>query len=801
MKTGITSSSFKILSHPDKDLREHLLNVASTSKRTVEELSVDLSSVDLSKGDLKDLCWIIGACHDYGKATPFFQQYLRETDEKEKARLKNMAETNHAHLSGLFTYHQLKSKFKDHKSPLAELLPLIGYEVVRRHHGNLGNMHDELIGRGEADKTRELNVFKKQNDATDLKLLAALYREIVPIGEIKRFKEKIEKVYQEVRKSSRILRKTRKNGVEASVLTLFCFSVLISMDKEDASGLAVNRNPQDLNSGIVEKYREILGYDKPLTELNKVRNRIYLSAQKRANSISLDKRILSLNMPTGSGKTLTGLNFALKLRERLQQEKGMSPRIIYSVSYISIIDQNSKVFEEAYESVTGNKPSTRISLKHHHLADVLYDSGEDEYENDNLDSLFLVEGWNSETIFTTFVQFFHSVLTNRNRALRKLHRVANSIVLLDEVQSIPYKYWHILRTFLNTFSEFFQTYFIFMTATMPYIFPEDEITEIIDDAGQYHGFFDRVMLYPLLEDRQIEEHLSEVTETIGAFPRKRYLLVYNTVKSSQMAYRYLRERLPGIKLVYLSTMVKPKERLKRINSIREDKGPVVVVSTQLVEAGVDIDMDVVYRDMAPLDSVIQVAGRCNRNFRDIRGEVYLVKLVDDRPFFSYIYGVMSIIVTRTFDVLSGMDCFPEREFTKLTNKFYGLVHKGMSGDISRKILEHLEKMEFESLKEFRLIDEDYPKVDVFVDDSRESGEIWKQYLALRKILDRYKRRGEFMRIKREFLEHMISVPEAYRNKVGWSEDTGLGYISLEEGYYDMEIGFIRDEPTNSTLLI
>jgi len=142
-------------------------------------------------------------------------------------------------------------------------------------------------------------------------------------------------------------------------------------------------------------------------------------------------------MPTGSGKTLTGLNFALRLRDRLIREKGMEPRVIYCVSFISIIDQNSKVFEDAFRDVTGRRPGADTMLRHHHLADIFYDTKESENDYDTLDSLFLVEGWNSEIVFTTFVQFFHSILTNRNRALRKLHRVANSIVLLDEVQSIP----------------------------------------------------------------------------------------------------------------------------------------------------------------------------------------------------------------------------------------------------------------------------------------------------------------------------------------------------------------------------
>lgn len=763
-------------------------------------LSVDLHLLGLTQQDLGELCWIIGICHDYGKSSLFFQQYLLETNDNIRDKLKNRPETNHAHLSSLFTYSILKKRFCNSGATIGPLIPIIGYEVVRRHHGNLGDMQKEVLGKGEAENARELETFKRQIESMRLKEVNDLYLDIFSREEIESFRVNIDKIYNEIRSSRRVLHRTREHGVHASVLTLFCFSVLISMDKEDASGLEIERNSEELPSEIIEKYREILGYDGPETELNCIRNRIYMNAQSNVNNIDLDKRILSLNMPTGSGKTLTGLNYALKLRDRLKQEKRIDARIIYCVSFISIIDQNSRVFENAYNLVMGKTPATSTMLKHHHLADVLYDQGEDEYEYDSFESQFLVEGWNSEIIFTTFVQFFHSILTNRNKALRKLHRIANSIVLLDEVQSIPYPYWPLLGEYLKIFSEFFHTYFIFMTATMPYIIPKGETTEIINEPEQYYSFFDRVDLLPELEEKSIEEYMIEIAELIRTCPQKRYLLIHNTVKSSQEVYRYLREQLPEVRLVYLSTMVTPKERLRRIDAIKKDEAPVVVVSTQLVEAGVDIDMDIVFRDLAPLDSVIQASGRCNRNFGETRGKVYLVKLVDKKPFFSYIYGTTSILVTRTLSLLTE-HCFPEKGFRQLVSRFYGLVQKGMSRDSSKKIIGCLQKMEFNGLSKFKLIADEYPKVDVFVEDDEEAVDIWNRYKELKEINDWKERRLSYLELKREFLEHVISVPESYRNKVGWSESMDMGYISQDEELYNNELGFIRDETVGSTAFL
>jgi len=197
-------SSSKILSHPDKTLREHLCNVAENSRQTVQSLSVDLTRIGLTREDLADLCWTIGVCHDYGKATPFFQQYLREPDEKIQTKLRNRPETHHAHISSLFTYHQLKSRFKDSDSPIASLIPLIGYEAVRRHHGNLENIQQEILGKGDANTARELEVLRKQNTGTPLSDLVDLYMDFFPEEEIQNFTETLEDIYREVRKSSRV---------------------------------------------------------------------------------------------------------------------------------------------------------------------------------------------------------------------------------------------------------------------------------------------------------------------------------------------------------------------------------------------------------------------------------------------------------------------------------------------------------------------------------------------------------------------------------------------------------------------
>jgi len=790
LTTGNTSHSYNLFSHPDKPLREHLLRVGEKAKGFVEDLYMDLTRVGLSKEDLSEICWILGVTHDYGKATSFFQEYLLAENAETKRKLRAKPETKHANLSALLAYHLLKQRFQGHSSPLRHILPLIGYAVVKRHHGNLENLLKEV------DDPGDLEVFKKQVYAIHNERDQELYEGIIPLKTITDFKENLEAIYNDLLRQRSALRRIKKLGLEASVLSLFCFSVLISADKEEASGLEVEYEPETLSEGLIGEYRRLLGWDKPEKDLDELRNRIYMEAERMAKNLDLSERILSLNTPTGSGKTFTGLNFALKLRERIRRELGFTPRIFYCVSFVSIIDQNYKAFHDAYVRVYGKEPTSNVLLKHHHLSDILYSYGGDEFKQDPLESLFLIEGWNSEVVFTTFYQLFHTLLSNRNRALRKYCKLANAVVLLDEVQGIPHKYWLLFRRLLYVFSEFFQTYFIFMTATMPLIFQREDVVELVSGRKEYYGFFDRVDLHIESEPLSLEEFVEKAAEQVGSDSCRSYLFVMNTIRSSQRLFKGLKGVVPREQLIYLSTRVPPKERLKRIKRVRERCSRVVVVSTQLVEAGVDIDLDVVYRDLAPLDSIVQSSGRCNRNFRQ-RGKVYVVNLRDDRrSIYEYIYGASSILIDKTLEVLAGRSTVSEDEFIELMDEFYDRLQESMSDDESRTLLRALEKLRFEELSKFKLIENDYPKVDVFVEFDREAVDVWGEYCQVRDIRDWAERRRRYLRIKRRFLDYVVSVPIKFKNMVGFSEENGIGYISFEEvqegRIYDVDMGFKAD---------
>jgi len=767
------------------------------------EPKLNLESINITQDKLAKTLETIGWCHDFGKATTFFQEYIHETDEQKKRKLKNRKETHHALISAVFTYYVLKSQYYTSDSPLDEVMPLIGYLVVKRHHGNLKNILKEVSD--VIDDDDQQDILKKQLDSITVETVTELYKSVFSEKIFIAFKEDFDSILEQMIKSNRSLYQfLRQGNLFPAIITSFCYSILLQADKEHASGISVNRH-EPIPVNIVDTYRNLKGFNKPTTKINKIRNSIYEETTNCVDSLDLTQKIYSLNAPTGTGKTLTGLAFANKLASKLRREQGFNPRIFYCISFISIIDQNFQVFEEVFETVTGEKPTTDLLLKHHHLADTYYVTTEDEFEPE--DGLFLVEGWNSEVIVTTFVQLFHTLFTNRNRSLRKYHRLANSIIILDEVQSLPHKYWLLLREYLKTLSALFNTYFIFMTATQPLIFqPETEIQELCVNNDQYFRQFDRLDLVPCLEPVTLDVFMEQVTADIEGNPEKSFLIIMNTIRSSQQLYQHLQKRMGKKNLFYLSTMIFPKERLDRITQIRKSGKRKIIVSTQLVEAGVDLDVDVVYRDFGTLDSVVQASGRCNRKFNEKRGLVKLFRIQDEHRFYySYIYGGNSMLIDKTMQVLEEKTMIPEHEFKEVVENYYQLVKHSMSNDEANKLLENISQLEFKEIQHnFKLIAEDYPKIDVFIEYDNKAVKVWKEFQRIQEIADHSEKRREFMKIKKQLRDYIISVPEKFKETVGYMDSIDMGYISKmiieQTGVYNKQLGFLKEGVTNTFIV-
>jgi CRISPR-associated endonuclease/helicase Cas3 len=459
---------------------------------------------------------------------------------------------------------------------------------------------------------------------------------------------------------------------------------------------------------------------------------------------------------------------------------------------MSIIDQNYDVIATVLSTQSRTPLTTDLLLKHHHLSDISYSTNDDEYDEDA--AQLMIEGWQSEFIITTFVQFFHSILSNRNRAIRKYHTIANAIIILDEVQAIPPEYWLLFREIIKTIAQHLHATVIFVTATQPLIFNEEsgDLIELVSDKKQYFSKLNRVNLHIAKEPESIDEFIEKVRDHIKCEPEKDFLIVLNTISTAKRVYTSLAESDKSqIEYFYLSTHIIPKERLKRIRKIKEktSKTRKIIVSTQLIEAGVDIDVDVVYRDMAPLDSINQVAGRCNRNGRnESPGEVNIVTIQDDhRQLWGYIYS--QHLISQTKILFENSTTIAEHEILNLNNRYYHLVEQTLSVDLAKKCLSYVRCLKFSDLQEeFHLIHGEYPKTDVFVECEDKAREIWQHFVKI-KTKPPLERRQEFLKIKKQFFDYVISVPA---NKFSIPDDDNrIGRITQAEliHYYDKETGF------------
>ena len=343
-------------------------------------------------------------------------------------------------------------------------------------------------------------------------------------------------------------------------------------------------------------------------------------------------------------------------------------------------------------------------------------------------------------------------------------------------------------------TETLNVYIVFVTATEPLIFEKNDMVGLLESKKYFHGV-NRVSLKPLI-DKDIT--LEELYDTFTIEQGKRYLFIFNTISSARRYYDLIKSDYKDIS--YLSTHIIPKERLSRIKDMKKGKYK-IVVTTQLVEAGVDIDFDVIVRDMAPLDSVNQASGRCNRNNNSSQGLVYVVSLKSEnnRSYASYIYDPVLLDITRK--ILAKYRAINESRFLELIDEYYKETLSKKTQDNSREILEAIERLRYDSedqetpaIADFKLIEEDYSKKDVFIESDGDAVLVWNKHNEIGKIKNLFERKKAFNEIKADFYKYVISIPAKVKNSP--PEIGHLCYVNntVLSDYYDIETGFItKDE--------
>ncbi|MBM6860902.1 CRISPR-associated endonuclease Cas3'', partial [Clostridium saudiense] len=445
------STSFSLKSHifddgrDDQYLIDHLTGVYEIAIETTKNNGV-------INDELKEVIKTISMCHDFGKASSYFQRYLRGEYNSE---LKN-----HGEISAYLTYYMLPERWK-----------LLGFICVKRHHGDIN------IDASFFRSSNESNLIKLSKDIRkNIDELTLIYKkdlsEFFDLLESGKLISEVNKAY--IKRNIIMKKKSLKEQEEDFIWLQYLWSLLLTADKTQLIRGRVFENRKVFNEVFTRKYKNKLREDliNKIPEIEKsplfnIRDEIYNVTINSIDSLNLDEdRKLSINVPTGTGKTISVYGAAFRLSERLIREKNIVPNIIYNIPFMSVIDQNYDVLEDII-SLNNIEISSDLILKHHSMSPIEYRDYEDK-EYRNYDARFLVENWQSTIITTTFVQLFNSIFkSGKNSIMHRFHKLAGSIIILDEVQAIPPKYYGVIEDIFSIICEQFNCYVITVTATKP----------------------------------------------------------------------------------------------------------------------------------------------------------------------------------------------------------------------------------------------------------------------------------------------------------------------------------------------
>ncbi|MCE2522189.1 MAG: CRISPR-associated helicase Cas3' [Rhodobacteraceae bacterium] len=548
-------------------LHEHLIRVA------------DAASIRGAAFGAEQLAEITGLLHDLGKAKPEFQQKLR-------------GKKSHVSHSGEGARYAVNP---DHG--LRGLGKLIAY-CIAGHHAGLAN------GKGYSSNAQPTTPL-------DERLLRS---EVVPLPDgltVPKLTEDIPPALSGPASGNGDLH------FRMQFFVRMLFSALVDADFVETEAYydrIENRKAQRGWNGTLQELQTKLnvyltGFGNPSGEINRTRARILSHVRAGASQFP---GLFSLTVPTGGGKTLASLAFALDhaLCHDLR-------RVIYVVPYTSIVEQTADVFRVALND-------DDAVLEHHSSFD--YDKIQDPGENEKI--RLAAQNWDRPVVVTTAVQFFESLFANRPSKCRKLHNLAKSVIILDDAQALPL---HLLRPSLAAIRELARGYgssLVLCTATQPALRREDGFTadEALEDVRELAP--DPTRLYETMRRVQVRDagdvDDSELAEKIGN--QEQALVIVNSRAHARSLFDLILEQ-PGA--THLTTNMTPAHRRHTLADVRRRLNrmkPVRLIATSLIEAGVDVDFPVVWRCLAGIESVAQAAGRCNREGRlDAPGEVIVFR--------------------------------------------------------------------------------------------------------------------------------------------------------------------------------
>ena len=619
MKESILFDEF--WSHPNKLLENHIKNMISPDD---DELSKQVKLY-----------------HDIAKLKNNFQIYIRDTSN-------DKLDKNHSLLSAYFFL--LNSKFD-------EIPTIFGFLAIVSHHGDVVNL---MTLAREANK-----FFKNQKELEQWDEVASAAKNIKIYSGLSTKKDEFLDRAEKLRQYLVLSQYRHKFTYEDFINFKSLYSNLIYSDKFEAIFSMPKQQTKYIPIDVLESDIQNLS---PNEKRDAFRNFVL-------NNFDENYKLFTLTAPTGYGKTLTALNFALKFNK---------PRIIYALPFTSIIDQTYDIVAKIY------KNSDILVSKAHHKTTI---DEENLTEEDRYSKIkFLMESFSGEINVTTLYQLIFALFGNKNKDNVKFNQLKNSVVIIDEAQAIPYNFRKDFILLCEIISQRLGTIFIFMSATMPVIKSENfkEISNL-----DYFSKQDRYVI-KWLDINGEDELLEKICKTASD---KNTLVVVNTIKKAQELFTKLRDKFSCFCLngyMYDDHKRATIEAVRcAVNKSKVDPlaSKILLISTQSIEAGVDLDFDIGFREVSPISSIIQTAGRVNRHFGEICGELYVFPEIS--KFTNLIYGDLYKVSGTILSDLKQKEV-RESEILEISNLYFQKISNQLE---NLHIKSEIEKLEFENINQ------------------------------------------------------------------------------------------------------
>ncbi|WP_165209877.1 CRISPR-associated helicase Cas3' [Streptococcus tangpeifui] len=600
-----------------QSLEEHSFNVANKAREDADSIGQG------------DLLFLLGLYHDLGKADQKFQDKLT----------KNPAmHVDHSYAGAKYLFEKIKiglsAKGVD-KAARLQFNDIIAY-AISAHHGMFDiYYYDEEANQYNYNKLRN-RITKQMSDYhfdSDVKNYATFLELKLKDYGYQDLDDLILKAFENYQEATSKLdcRDSSEEAYYQSCFVRLYLSLLKNADILDtinAYGLLINPlkrsekiklNESYLKS-IEEKYRS---FSHPTTKLNVIRTQIADRVKNRGESDSTG--IYRLDLPTGAGKTNLSMRYAF--HQMVNQNK---TKFFYITPFLSVLEQNAAEIRK----VIGDAGV----LEHH--SNVIRQVNDND-EKETLMSDYLIDSWDSQVVLTSMVQFFQTLFKTKSSNIRRFSSLIDSVLILDEVQSLPIEVTTLFNLTMNFLNKVMNTTIVLCTATQPaydsaainhrivYGGKNDESTDIVDLTRDEKEVFSRTELRKFDENDQ-NSKLSDLVDFVLE-NNESTLAVFNTKKTVDKFYTLL-EELTERPIYQLSTNMCAQHRLDIISEMKQqlkDDLPIICISTQLIEAGVDVDFNRVIRSYAGIDSIVQASGRCNREGKRNTGQVTLVNLTNE----------------------------------------------------------------------------------------------------------------------------------------------------------------------------